>query len=207
MNVLIGCESSGQVRRAFRALGHNAWSCDLLPADDGSAYHMQCDVFDAIASRQWNLGIFHPPCTYLSVSGLHWNARGRIVDGRPRAELTEEALIFVAQLLAANIPRIALENPVGCISSRIGKPSQIIQPHWFGEDASKTTCLWLKNLPKLTPTQHVPPRTVMIDGKPMKRWANQTDSGQNKLGPSEDRWKQRSETYPGIARAMAEQWG
>lgn len=210
MHVLIGCESSGQVRRAFRELGHVAWSCDLLPADDGSEFHLKCDVFDAIGPArpcEWDLAIFHPPCTYLSGSGLHWNTRGKIVDGRPRAELTEEALNFVTQLLAANIPRIALENPVGCISTRICKPDQIIQPHWFGDDASKATCLWLKNLPKLVPTKHVPPRCVTVNGKARFRWANQTDSGQNKLGPSEDRWKKRSETYAGIAAAMAEQWG
>ena len=203
MKVLIGCESSGVVRRAFRALGHDAWSCDLLPADDGSPFHYQCDVLHVIRNTgPWGLGIFHPPCTYLSVSGLHWNKRGVLVDGRPRAELTEGALEFIRQLMECDIPRIALENPVGCISTRIRKPDQIIQPHQFGDDASKATCLWLRGLPKLVPTEHVPPR--MVNGKP--RWSNQTDSGQNKLGPSDDRWKLRSVTYAGIANAMANQW-
>ena len=142
--------------------------------------------------------VAHPPCTYLSSSGLHWNKR---VAGRPA--LTEEALAFVRELLDAPIAMIALENPIGCISSRIRRPDQIIQPHQFGADASKATCLWLKNLPLLRPTQLVEPR--IVNGRP--RWGNQTDSGQNRLGPSVDRWAKRSETYPGIAEAMADQWG
>lgn len=117
--------------------------------------------------------------------------------------MTEEALDFVLLLLSAPIERIALENPIGCISTRIRKYDQLIQPWQFGHDASKSTCLWLKNLPHLTPTKNVPPR--MVNGRP--RWGNQTDSGQNKLGPSEDRWKIRSATYQGIAEAMADQWG
>jgi hypothetical protein len=141
--------------------------------------------------------IAHPPCTYLCSSGLHWNKR------RPgRAEETEKALEFVRRLLDAPMPRIALENPVGCISTRIRPYDQAIQPYQFGHDASKKTCLWLKNLPPLRPTKMVEPR--MVNGKP--RWGNQTDSGQNKLPPSADRWAIRSETYQGIAQAMAEQW-
>ena len=142
--------------------------------------------------------IAHPPCTYLTVSGLHWNKR------QPeRAAMTEEALEFIQLLLSVDIPRIALENPVGCISSRIRKPDQIIQPYNFGHDASKRTCLWLKGLPILRDTGPlIAPR--IVDGKP--RWANQTDSGQNKLAPSDDRWKLRSTTYTGIAAAMAAQW-
>ena len=198
MRVLIGCESSGAVRRAFRALGHDAWSCDLLPADDGDPHHIQGDVLEAMMGG-WDLGIFHPPCTYLSVSGLHWNGR---VPGR--AEKTEEALEFVRAIMAAPIPRVAIENPVSCISSRIRKPDQTIQPYWFGHDASKRTCLWLQNLPLLVATgPYVEPRVV--NGRP--RWANQTDGGQNRLGPGPNRWKQRSATYEGIARAMADQWG
>lgn len=142
--------------------------------------------------------VAHPPCTYLCISGLHWNKR---VPGRQAQ--TEEALLFVRQLLEAPVKHIALENPIGCISSRIRKPDQIIQPHQFGDDASKATCLWLKNLPKLTHTKHVAPRMVGT----RKRWANQTDSGQNRLPPSEDRWALRSLTYEGIAEAIAEQWG
>jgi hypothetical protein len=142
--------------------------------------------------------IAHPPCTYLCSSGLHWNKK------RPeRAKMTLDALEFVQLLLDAPIPKIALENPIGVISTQIRKPDQTVQPYQFGHDASKATCLWLKNLPLLQPTQEIPPR--MIDGKP--RWSNQTDSGQNKLPPSKDRWKIRSTTYLGIAEAMARQWG
>ncbi len=197
MRVLIGCESSGNTRNAFRAAGHDAWSCDLLPADDGSPYHFQRDVFDVIAMG-WDLAIFHPPCTYLCSSGLHWNKR---VDGR--AQQTEDALEFVRKLMNCDIPAWAIENPIGCISTRIRKPDQTIQPWQFGHDASKATCLWLKGLPLLTPTEIVAPR--LVNGK--KRWGNQTDSGQNKLPPSVDRWKIRSETYPGVSRAFANQWG
>jgi hypothetical protein len=139
--------------------------------------------------------IAHPPCTYLCSSGLHWNSR------RPeRAQQTAEALDFVRLLLNAPVPFIALENPIGCISSKIRKPDQIIQPWQFGDDASKATCLWLKGLPPLNPTN------VLLGGKFARR-ANQTPSGQNNLGPSPDRWKERSKTYPGIADAMANQWG
>jgi hypothetical protein len=229
MKVLIACESSGTVRDAFRALGHDAWSADLLPADDGSHYHIQGDVRDILDgmplgtyygerfcdlsardqekvnyldipqdTEPWDLMIAHPPCTYLSVSGMHWTTRG-LRDPK----LTENALAFVRLLMDAPIPRICIENPVSIISSRIRKPDQIIQPWQFGDDASKKTCLWLKNLTLLTGLNHVSPRYV--NGK--KRWANQTDSGQNKLAPSADRWKERSKTYPGIANAMAQQWG
>jgi hypothetical protein len=196
MRVLVACEYSGAVRDAFRARGHDAMSCDLLPTDvDGP--HYQGDVFDVIGNG-WDLMIAHPPCTYLCSSGLHWNAR---VEGR--AAKTEDALAFVRALLDAPIPRIAIENPVGCIGTRIRKADQTIQPHQFGDDASKATCLWLKGLPLLTPTDRVPGR--MVNGK--ARWANQTDSGQNRLAPSADRWKLRSATFPGIAAAMADQWG
>ena len=195
MRVLIACEYSGAVRDAFAAQGHEAMSCDLLPTEV-SGPHYEGDVFDIIDDG-WDLMIAHPPCTYLCSSGLHWNKR------RPaRAKMTEQALEFVQRLLDAPIDRIALENPVGCISTRIRKYDQAIQPWMFGDDASKKTCLWLKNLPHLKATDIVEPR--IVDGK--KRWANQTDSGQNKLGPSEDRWKIRSATYPGIAAAMALQW-
>jgi hypothetical protein len=196
MKVLVACEYSGIVRDAFIKRGHFAMSCDLLPTDVPGP-HYQGDVFDII-EKDWDLMIAHPPCTYLCSSGLHWNGR---VPGRQ--EKTDAALEFVRRLLDANIHRIALENPIGCISKRIRKPEKIIQPHQFGDDASKATCLWLKNLPNLTPTNNIPPR--IVDGK--ARWANQTDSGQNRLGPSDDRWKERSKTYQGIADAMASQWG
>ena len=194
MKVLVACEYSGTVREAFIAAGHDAMSCDLLPTDI-PGHHYQGDVRDVLGDG-WDLMICHPPCTYLSVSGIHWNDRGR------GWEETDKALAFVKQLLDANIKHIALENPVSIISSRIRKPDQIIQPYHFGHDASKATCLWLKNLPKLLPTDEISPR--IVNGKP--RWANQTDGGQNKLGPSDDRWKIRSTTYKGIAKAMAEQW-
>lgn len=205
MRVLVACEFSGVVREAFRALGHDAVSCDLLPSEQPGP-HRQCDVREILAEG-WDLMIAHPPCTYLCASGLHWNVRrpGRRYKIEPevRAQLTEEALAFVRELLAAPIERIALENPVGRIGTAIRPADQIIQPYQFGHDASKATCLWLKNLPPLTPTAFVPPR--MVNGKP--RWGNQTDSGQNRLGPSADRWALRSITYPGIADAMAAQWG
>lgn len=194
MRVLIACEFSGIVRKAFRRRGHDAWSCDLLPSDTPTRHHVTGDVL-SLLDREWDLMIAHPPCTYLSVSGLHWNAR------RPeRAAQTEHALAFVQLLLQADIPKIALENPIGCISSRIRKPDQIIHPWQFGHDASKATCLWLKGLPSLVPTD------VLPGGRAARR-ANQTPSGQNKLGPSPDRWKLRSLTYRGIADAMAAQWG
>jgi hypothetical protein len=195
MNILIACEYSGTVRDAFIRAGHNAMSCDLLPTD-APGPHYEGDVFDII-NNGWDMMIAHPPCTYLSVSGMHWTARG-LRD----PQLTEDALDFVSRLMAASIPRIAIENPISVISSRIRKPDQIINPWQFGHDASKRTCLWLKNLPLLTPTNIIEPR--IVNGK--KRWANQTDSGQNRLPPSKDRWKIRSETYEGIAQAMATQW-
>jgi len=193
MKVLIACEYSGVVRDAFLKRGHDAMSCDLLPTD-APGPHYQGDVFDII-NDGWDLMVAHPPCTYLSVSGMHWTTRG-LRD----PQLTEDALAFVRRLMAAPVERIAIENPISVISSRIRKPDQIIQPWWFGHDASKKTCLWLKNLPPLTPTD-------MLPGDAKTRRGNQTASGQNKLPPSKDRWKIRSATYQGIADAMAAQWG
>ena len=197
MKVLVACESSGAVRDAFIRAGHYAASCDLLPSESPLGDHFQCNVLD-ILDHDWDLLIAHPPCTYLSVSGMHWTTRG-LRDPK----LTEDALEFARALMDAPIEKIAIENPVSVISSRIRKPDQIIQPYQVGHDASKKTCLWLKNLPLLKPTNHIPGRSV--NGK--LRWANQTDSGQNRLPPSKDRWKIRSQTYWGIAQAMAEQWG
>jgi hypothetical protein len=193
MKILVACEYSGVVRDAFIKRGHNAMSCDLLPTD-AAGPHYQGDVFDII-NDGWDLMIAHPPCTYLSVSGMHWTTRG-LRD----PQLTEDALTFVRRLMAAPIERIAIENPISVISSRIRKPDQIIQPWWFGHDASKKTCLWLIGLPPLKPTD-------MLPGDAKTRRGNQTASGQNKLPPSKDRWKIRSATYKGIADAMAEQWG
>jgi hypothetical protein len=192
MKILIACEYSGTVRDAFRALGHDAVSCDLLPSDKPGPHH-QGDVSDIIGDG-WDLMVAHPPCTYLCSSGLHWNKK------RPeRAAKTEEALRFVEFLMNAPIPRIAIENPIGCISTRICKPDQTIQPWQFGHSESKATCLWLKRLPALTHTNVLP---LPVTG----RWQNQTASGQNRLAPSADRWKIRSTTYQGIADAMASQW-
>ena len=196
MRILVACEYSGRVRGAFAALGHDAWSCDLLETEV-LGNHYRGDVRDML-EQEWDLLIAHPPCTYLSVSGMHWTTRG-LRDPK----LTEDALDFVRLLMNAPVPQIAIENPVSVISSRIRKPDQIINPYQFGEDASKKTCLWLKGLPLLTPTEIIAPR--VIGGK--KRWGNQCDSGQNNLGPSEDRWKVRSRTYEGIAKAFAAQWG
>ena len=192
LRVLVACEYSGAVRDAFSARGFDATSCDLLPTESPGK-HIQGDVRE-IMNRGWDMMIAHPPCTYLCSSGLHWNRR------RPeRAKQTEDALDFVRLLLDAPIPHIALENPIGCISTRIRPPTQTIQPWQFGHAESKATCLWLKNLPKLTPTE--------IMTKPERGyWDNQTPSGQNNLGPSADRWKVRSATYAGIASAIAEQW-
>ena len=190
MKVLIACEYSGTVRDAFIAQGHEAISCDLL-ATDALGPHYQGDVRDILGDG-FDLMIAHPPCTHLAVSGARWF--------KDKQTEQAEALDFVRLLLGASIEKIALENPISIISSRIRKPDQIIQPWQFGHPESKSTCLWLKNLPKLVATNILP---LPVDG----RWENQTPSGQNKLGPSEDRWKLRSVTYKGIAQAMASQWG
>lgn len=196
MRVLVACEFSGVVRDAFLKRGHDAYSCDLLPTASPGP-HFQCDVRE-ILHHKWDLLIAHPPCTDLAVSGAHLFKSKLEKD--PLCQ--ERALYFVRILMYNSTPRIAVENPVSIISSRIRKPDQIIQPYEFGHDASKKTCLWLKNLPLLLPTKYVEPRWV--DGKP--RWANQTDSGQNRLPPSEGRAAKRAETYEGIAEAFAEQW-
>jgi hypothetical protein len=192
MRVLIACERSGVVRRAFAALGHDAWSCDLEPADDGSPRHIQGDALALARAQPWDLMIAHPPCTYVAASGWHRTVRGL----RP-ASATDAAIAFFHALARlAAIPRRALENPVGVISSRLGPPTQIVQPWQFGDDASKATCLWLYGLQPLQPTQILR----------RHRYANQTASGQNRLSPGPDRARLRSQTYPGLAAAMAEQW-
>lgn len=220
LKILVACEFSGVVRDAFNARGHHAISCDLVPSE-APGPHLICDVRDLLFGESWDLIVAHPPCTYLCSSGLHWNKR---VPGR--AALTEDALNFVKLLLDADCPRIALENPVGCISSRVRKPDQIIQPYEFGEDASKATCLWLKGLPKLKPTLRMNPKLACPRCKKLSVygsaecvncgaeggllrpvWGNQTPSGQNKLGPSPTRAADRARTYAGVAAAFAEQWG
>lgn len=233
MRVLVACEYSGRVRDAFIARGHDAMSCDLLPTDVPGP-HYQGDVRDII-NDGWDLMVSHPPCTYLTIAA-EWcykdeqtkKQKPGVLYGAERRAAREEALAFVSLLASAPIKRIAIENPVGVISTRLGRqPSQTIQPWQYGEDASKATCLWLKNLPVLQPTSIIPPRMVCGCGytfrsdtmdnrgcpacrgerKALPRWGNQTDTGQNKLPPSADRWKIRSETYRGIAEAMADQWG
>ena len=219
MRVLVACEYSGRVRREFALRGHEAWSADFEPSEDDSPNHYRGDCFDILGRMEFDLMIAHPPCTYLAASGMHWTTRG-LRD----PTLTEEALEFVTRLMSAPVPRIAIENPVGAISSRIRPPDQIIQPYMFGDDASKKTCLWLEGLPQLVPTEYVEPRMVCC-GKDVHnrdkygcpncngtkvakpRWGNQINSGQNRLAPSATRWKERSRTYVGIASAMAEQWG
>lgn len=217
LRVLVACESSGTVRDAFNRLGHVATSCDLLETETPGD-HYTGDVRD-ILGNGWDLIIAHPPCTYLNVAaawafqdpdfekfpgvGYHQKVKPGTLVGEARRKAQAEALAFVRMFMDADCPRIAIENPVGAISSNIRKADQYIHPHQFGDDASKTTGLWLKGLPKLIPTKYVPPR--MVNGKP--RWSNQCDNGQNKLTPSEDRWRERSKTYQGIAEAMALQWG
>lgn len=206
MRALIACESSGVVRDAFIRRGVDAWSCDLLASEVGGP-HYQCDVRDVLGMG-WDLLIAHPPCTFLSSSGLHWNRR------RPgRSAQTEAAAAFAMELWRQEIPGVCIENPVGALSRYIGPPTQIIQPYQFGADASKRTCLWLRGLALLSPTEFVTPRVPNAAGVDMfgfligrPRWSNQTDSGQNKLPPSENRWRERSRTYPGIAEAMADAW-
>ena len=180
--MLVACEFSGVVRRAFRAKGHNAYSCDLLPADDGSEFHYRCGV-EQILNSNWDLMIAHPPCTHLAVSGARWF--------KDKQDEQAEALGFVQLLLDAPIKKIALENQVSIISSRIRKPDQIIQPWMFGHGETKATCLWLNNLPPLEPTNVVEGREARV----------------HKMPPGPDRWKKRSITYEGIAEAMADQWG
>ncbi len=203
LRILIGCEFSGTVRDAFIRRGHDAVSCDLLDTLSPGP-HYRGDVRDII-NDGWDMAIFHPPCTYLARSGLHWNKR---VAGRKN--LTVEGLEFVQLLMRSPIPRIALENPVGAISRYIRKPDQIIQPYDFGHDASKSTCLWLRKLPKLQPTKRFAGRMVEWppgSGEMVERWSNQLDSGQSNLANTSDRWAIRSVTYPGIAEAMADRWG
>lgn len=181
MRVLVACEYSGAVRDAFRARGHDAMSCDLLPTEQpGPHYH---GPVEDILGDGWDIMIAHPPCTHLAVSGARW--------WKDKRQEQAAALDFVRLLLAAPIPRIALENPISIISTAIRKPDQIIQPWQFGHGETKATCLWLKGLPPLVPTNIVPGREARI----------------HKMPPSPDRWKERSRTYAGIAAAMAAQWG
>lgn len=199
MKIIIGCECSGRVREAMRARGHDVWSCDLLPSEI-PGQHIQDDILKVIGGG-WDLGIFHPPCTYLCNAGnKHYNPDYKHFNPQ-RLAWRQEALDFVAALLAAPIPKIALENPIGCISSHIRKPDQIINPWQFGEPFHKPTCLWLKNLPLLTPTNIVSRGEFHTTkgGNKLPAWYN--------LPPGPERAKIRSRTFQGIADAMAAQWG
>lgn len=206
---LFGCEESQACTIAARAIGVEAYSCDIKPCSGGHPeWHLQMDVFQAIASRTWEVGVFFPDCTFLTCSA-EWAYKDQAalksnkLVGAARRAARLEAIAFFKTLWNCSIPHIAIENPVGVISS-LCKPDQIIQPWMFGDDASKGTCLWLQGLPKLITRRanFYPPR--IVDGR--SRWGNQTDSGQNRLGPSDDRAEIRSKTYPGIANAMAKQW-
>lgn len=183
MKVLIACEFSGVVRNAFRAKGHKAWSCDLLPSEDDSIYHLTGDVFDYLDFEKWDLVIAHPPCTHLAVSGARWF--------KSKVEEQKEAIDFFMAFTELDVPKLAIENPIGIMSSYYRKPDQIIQPWQFGHGETKATCLWLKNLPKLVPTNIVEGREARI----------------HKMPPSKDRGRLRSITYNGIADAMALTWG
>jgi len=193
MKVLVGCELSGVVRRAFRALGADAWSCDLEPSDDNSPFHYQMDVFEAAKLQEWDLGIFHPPCTHLSVSGARHFAAKRA------SGVQQAALQFVRDLMDLDIPQIVIENPISIISSEIRKPDQIIQPWMFGHPETKATCLWMKNLPLLRETNNVFDLMMELPASERHRIHH--------MPPGADRAKKRSETFTGIAEAMAAQWG
>jgi site-specific DNA-cytosine methylase len=206
MRVLVACEESQTITKEFRALGHEAYSCDLLDCSGGHPeWHLQGDV-SLFVDKDWDLMIAHPPCTYLSVSGARWmyNKDGSINTDRQTNQ--NLALDFVDYLMAVNIPRIAIENPVSVISTLIRKPDQIIQPWMFGDEATKTTCLWLKNLPKLEPTNVVGKgeRTIFKSGKSHPKWY--ADALANAKTAAERRTL-RSKTFPGIAKAIAQQWG
>ena len=200
MRVLVACEYSGRVREAFRAQGHDAWSCDLLPADDDSPYHYKGNVLDIIDDG-WDMMIAHPPCTYFTNSGVSWLTGKNKIEGR--WEQLDEAAVFFNRLLDSNIPKICIENPIPhkYALERIGgrKYNQLIQPYMFGHKETKATCFWLKGLDPLVPTTDLKAETMALPARERQRlhW----------LPPSPDRWKLRSMTYQGVADAMAKQWG
>ena len=193
MKILIGCEESGRVREAFRGVGHDAWSCDLLPCTENpSKYHIQDDLLKVIKSEKWDMIIAFPPCTHLAISGAKWFPE-KIADGRQKS-----AIDFVEAIWDADCPKIAIENPVGVLStkSKLGKATQYIQPYWFGERQRKKTGLWLKGLPKLVPTD-------MVDiSKVSEKELNKLYL----LAPSPTRALERSKTFKNVALAMATQW-
>lgn len=218
--VLIGYSTCPITVSLLRAKGHDAFTCDLRTANH--SFHIQDDIW-SVVHRDWDWAIFHPTCTYLTVSaawaygdpdydrypgiGYHQRVQPGTLTGQDRREAREQAIDDVRKLLALPYPK-AIENPARSFLARaIRSPDQVIQPYDYGDDASKATGLWLDRLPLLRPTGRVPGRVVIHNGKPVERWANQTDSGQNRLTPSDDRWLARSITYPGIAEVFADQWG
>lgn len=196
MRVLIACEFSGTVRDAFSQLGHDAWSCDLLPTEK-PGQHIQGNVLEILVDG-WDLMVGHPPCTYLTVSGNKWMGHPKFPT---REQDREEAIRFFMALYNAPISKVAIENPIGVMSSRFRKPDCVVQPWMFGHGETKATCLWLRGLPRLVPT-HTPGGDLLTPPAPEER-----EQRLHKLPPSAERWKERSKTFPGIARAMAEQWG
>lgn len=197
MLVLVGCEESQTVCKAFRKLGHEAYSCDLLPCSGGHPeWHLHMDIFEAIKMKKWDLAIFHPECTYLTGSANKWykdqppRKSGALVGAERRAA-REDAIDFFLKLYNCGIPRIAIENPIGVLSTRFRKPDQVLQPWMFGHGETKATCLWLNGLPELKPTD-------IVEGREQRL---------HKLPPSKDRACLRSKTFQGIADAMADQWG
>jgi hypothetical protein len=211
LNIIVGCESSGTVREAFRALGHNAWSCDLLQADDDSEYHIQADVLKVLDYEKWDIGIFHPPCTYLTNAGVRWlhehvqSRKGNnkpVISGAVRWDYMREGAEFFKKLLNSSIPKIAVENPIPhkyAVEIIGRKYDQIVQPWMFGHPERKATCLWLKGLPKLVPTNDVKAYMLTLPKKEQNRL--------HYLPPSPERWKLRSKTFQGVADAFATQWG
>jgi hypothetical protein len=203
MRVLIACECSGRVREAYRKLGHDAWSCDIQPAEDGSPYHYQCDVREALGMG-WDLIIAHPVCTVMAGSGVRWCTtipkmpKPGVLYGPDRVAAIAEAVTF-ARLFSGKAPRVAIENPVGLLSSRWRKPDQVVQPWWFGDPFFKATCFWLEGLKPLIPTNKlIPPKK----GTPEHtKW-----SAIHLCPPGPDRQRERSRTFPGLAEAMT-QWG
>ncbi len=197
MKILVGCEESQEVTKAFRAKGHEAYSCDLLPCSGGHPeWHIQHDVFKAISDYDWDMGIFFPTCTYLTISANKWykeqpQPKSGVLVGKEREFERFKAIQFFMRLYNCKILSVAIENPIGVMSSHFRKPDQVLQPWMFGHGETKATCLWLKDLPKLIPTS-------IVEGREQRL---------HRLPPSKDRAMLRSKTFPGIARAMAEQWG
>jgi hypothetical protein len=206
MKVLVGCEFSQIVTQAFRNKGHEAYSCDLLPTEGNPEWHLQGDVLDVL-NQDWDIGIFHPPCTHLAVSGARW-FKEKIVDGRQ-----QQAIDFFMKLVNAPIPRIAIENPIGIMSKQYRKPDQIVQPYFWGDKVQKATCLWLKNLPCLRPTNIVDRGSIYVDPRGHKHGGVYTMRAKKAYSPlmllhkSSERWKIRSITFRGFAEAMSNQWG